>query len=249
MSNILKLDEHINKNPLYEQIADTIEQAIIEQGSLAERLPSEMDLAKEFGVSRTIIREALKILKARGLVDVRVGGGAYITKPEASDVSKLILRIVHIDRIKDEEVYAIRLILETAAIREAARRVTPLELEKLAEQVDSMEKNMYNLDVRIEKDCEFHCMIGRLSGNELLALLVESMTGVLKKFIIDGIRVSGGNEDGIYRHRLILDALHTGDPDFAENVMRDHLVHSWENVLNQRALESLATDGEPVMPQ
>lgn len=235
MNNILKLDEHINKNPLYEQIADTIEQAIIEQGSLVNKLPAELDLAKEFGVSRTIIREALKILKARGLVDVRVGGGAYITKPKASDISKLILRIVNIDRINDEEVYAIRMILETAAVREATKRVTPLDLEGLEKQVDSMEKNMSDIEVRIDKDCEFHCQIGRLSGNELLALLVESMTGVLRKFISDGIRASGGNEDGVYRHRVILEALESGDPDKAESAMRDHLAHSWENVLNQRA--------------
>lgn len=81
-------------------------------------------------------------------------------------------------------------------------------------------------------------MVGRLSGNELLALLVGSMTGVLKKFITDGIRASGGNEDGTCRHRLILEALESGDPDKAEFVMRDHPTHSWENVQRQRAMEA-----------
>jgi len=93
---------------------------------------------------------------------------------------------------------------------------------------------MYNIPVRIGKDIEFHVMIGKLSGNFFLALIVESMTDVLRNFIQRGIETSGGNEDGIYRHRMILDALRTKDPDKVEINVRKHIEHSLANVVIQQ---------------
>ena len=233
---VLDLSEILNKKPLYEQIADSIEEAIIYKGEAASKLPSEMALSAQFGVSRTIIREALKLLQARGLVDIRVGGGAFITKPESEDVSELLLRIVQMDRIEDKDVYEIRIILEVAAIREAAARISDKELELLDSQVDGMEAAKGDLAKRVEMDCEFHCLIAKYSGNSMLSLLVESMTGVLRKFIIAGIKSPGGNEDGIEKHRAIIAALRTRDPEAAVQAMTAHLDRSWNNVRSQMSL-------------
>ena len=131
---VLDLSEILNKKPLYEQIADSIEEAIIYKGEAASKLPSEMALSAQFGVSRTIIREALKLLQARGLVEIRVGGGAFITKPESEDVSELLLRIVQMDRIEDKDVYEIRIILEVAAIREAAAMTTAAHIQLVTQE-------------------------------------------------------------------------------------------------------------------
>ena len=233
---VLNLGEALNKKPLYEQIADSIEEAIIYNSEQASKLPSEMALAGQFGVSRTIIREALKLLQARGLVEIRVGGGAYITKPESKDISELLLRIVQMDHIEDKEVYEMRIILEVAAIREATGRITEDEISGLEAQVDMMEESMSDLQKRIDMDCEFHCLIARYSGNRMLSLLVESMTGVLRKFIITGIRSNGGNEDGIYHHREIIKALRTRDAEAAAEALTIHLDRSWANVRRQRSL-------------
>ena len=205
---VLNLGEALNKKPLYEQIADSIEEAIIYNSEQASKLPSEMALAGQFGVSRTIIREALKLLQARGLVEIRVGGGAYITKPESKDISELLLRIVQMDH----------------------------EISGLEAQVDMMEESMSDLQKRIDMDCEFHCLIARYSGNRMLSLLVESMTGVLRKFIITGIRSKGGNADGIYHHREIIKALRTRDAEAAAEALTIHLDRSWANVRRQRSL-------------
>lgn len=100
-----------------------------------------------------------------------------------------------------------------------------------------MEQNMKNFDIRIEKDIEFHVLLGRLSGNRLLALIIESMTDILRNFIKRGLFVSGGNEDGIYRHRMILDALKTRNPEEVEKVVREHLLHSKHNVDIQQSVQ------------
>lgn len=227
----------LKKSTLCEQVADEIERAIIVRGVDSERLPSEMALAQQFNVSRTIIRESLKVLTARGLVSSKVGGGAFITKPSSEDISKMFMRIILMEKISDDEVYQIRVILETAAARDAALRFTDEDFALLSSQVDAMEQNMKNFDIRIEKDIEFHVLLGRLSGNRLLALIIESMTDILRNFIKRGLFVSGGNEDGIYRHRMILDALKTRNPEEVEKVVREHLLHSKHNVDIQQSVQ------------
>jgi GntR family transcriptional repressor for pyruvate dehydrogenase complex len=231
---MLNMENDISKVTLCEQVAEKIEKAITTQGTEAGRLPSENALAEQFGVSRTIIRESLKLLKARGLVSSRVGGGAYITKPQASDISEMLVRIIKMDRISDDDVYGLRIILEIAAGRGTALRITDGEIAIIEEQVNQMEININNLPLRIENDIAFHISLGKFSGNHLLGIVEESMTGMLRHFIERGIAVTGGNEDGIYRHRRILDALRTHDPDFVEKEIRDHLEHSRLNVQKQQ---------------
>src|SRR5574344_2213419 len=141
----------LKKSTLCEQVADEIERAIIVRGVDSERLPSEMALAQQFNVSRTIIRESLKVLTARGLVSSKVGGGAFITKPSSEDISKMFMRIILMEKISDDEVYQIRVILETAAARDAALRFTDEDFALLSSQVDAMEQNMKNFDIRSEE--------------------------------------------------------------------------------------------------
>ncbi len=237
---MINFEGEVTRSTLCEQIVEKIEKAIISEDLYKETLPSEQALCEHFGVSRTIIREALKILAARGLVQSKAGGGSYVTKPQADDISKLLIRIIRMDKISDYDVCQMRLILDVAAARAATARITDEELKELDEQVDSMEENMYDLPVRVDKDVEFHTMIGKFSGNSFLALIVESMTDVLRNFIQRGIETSGGNEDGIYRHRMILDALRTRDPDKVEINVRKHIEHSLENVVIQQ--QGLDTD-------
>ena len=227
----------LNKKPLYEQIADSIEKAIIYNGEQGSRLPSEIALSGQFGVSRTIIREALKLLQARGLVEIRVGGGAYISKPEADDVSELLLRIVQIDRIEDKDVYEMRIILEVAAIREAVNRISESEIDALEVQISEMEKVMSDLQQRIEKDLGFHYLIAKYSGNKMLALMIKTMTGVLSKFIVSTSKVEGSDKDGIYHHRRIVEALRTRDPEIVATAMKEHLDSSWNFARKQMMMD------------
>jgi len=231
---MINFEGKLTRFTLCEQIVEKIEETIISEDLYNKSLPSEQALCEQFGVSRTIIREALKILDARGLVHSKAGGGSYVTKPQAEDISKLLITIIRMNKISDSDVCQMRLILDVAAARAAAVRITDEELKELDEQVNSMERNMYNIPVRIDKDIEFHVMIGKLSGNFFLALIVESMTDVLRNFIQRGIETSGGNEDGIYRHRMILDALRTKDPDKVEINVRKHIEHSLANVVIQQ---------------
>lgn len=213
-----------------EQIADLLEEEIISRGTIGERLPSEQQLAERFEASRTVVREALKILRARGLIDSRTGSGAYITRPDEQDLSHMISRIIRMDKNIDHvNIYDVRICLEVAAARCAAVHADAFDLQEL-EDVLAQLRN-YNLGVleRRDLDFQFHQMLARCSRNPLLALLVETMANVFKDVIKIGIFVQGGIDDAILRHQRILDALRDHDPDRAEAMMRQHLEQSREN--------------------
>ncbi len=225
------IDYKINRTHLYEQIAQILENAIIKPDSeMAEKLPSEQALADKFGVSRTVIREALKLLKERGLIELRNGEGSYITKPGSDTVSNAIQRIIHTEGISIDDVYNMRIILEVASCRLAALNASKEDLEKVQLILSEMESRKLDLPVRIRLDADFHIAIAHASKNRLLGMFVGTMTALLTDVIGKGIQVPGGNEDGLRRHRSVLEAIRTGDPDAAENAIRDHLDVSRQNV-------------------
>ncbi|MDO4321031.1 MAG: FadR/GntR family transcriptional regulator [Lachnospiraceae bacterium] len=224
-------DFSVSRVNLYEQIADRLEDWILSNSFEGkEKLPSEQALADEFSVSRNVIREALKLLKARGLVESRNGTGSYITKPEATNLSDVISRMVAMDNINYEAIYEVRIILETAACRKAASVVTPEQLAEMEQLLEKLKNRSISVKERRETDFAFHVAIARAAGNPLLEILVQTMKNVFIEMIEKGIFTEGGIDDAIMRHANILNALKKHDPAMAEDAMYDHLAFSAKNV-------------------
>ena len=117
--------DSVKKNNLYESIADTIEAMILDDTlKVGERLPSEAAMAESFGVSRNIIREAMKILKERHLVELRNGDGARVVKPDSSSLKDVVNRMVIMGSLSLSEIYELREALEVSAAGLAAGRRT-----------------------------------------------------------------------------------------------------------------------------
>lgn len=114
----------LQKDHLYEQVADLLEQQILNNYEDGARLPSEQHLAEEYSVSRTIIRESLKLLKERGLIDSKTGSGSYVTRPEAQNIADVVYRIIQMDQIDYVSVFDMRMILEMESISRAVNHVT-----------------------------------------------------------------------------------------------------------------------------
>lgn len=221
----------LSRANLYEQIADTLESWILANGYTEDgKLPSEQTLADEFGVSRNVIREALKLLKERGLVESRNGTGSYITKPEAANLSDVISRMVAMNHIDYLAIYEIRSILETASCRKAARTATKEQLAQMQELLENLKDRSISVEERREKDFAFHIAIAEAAGNPLLVILVQAMKNIFMEMIEKGIFITGGIDDAIMRHNSIMNALLKHDADAAERAMRDHLEFSRKNV-------------------
>lgn len=221
----------VSRVNLYEQIADRLEEWILSNGFEGqEKLPSEQALAEEFSVSRNVIREALKLLKERGLVESRNGTGSYITKPEATNLSDVISRMVAMDNISYKAIYDVRIILETAACKQAASVVTQEQLDEMEQLLEKLKDRRLSVQERRELDFAFHVAIAKATGNPLLEVLVQAMKNVFIEMIEKGIFMQGGIDDAIMRHANILDALKEHDTIMAEDAMYDHLAFSLKNV-------------------
>lgn len=220
----------VSRVNLYEQIADKLEQLILNAEYTEEKLPSEQALAEQFAVSRNVVREALKILKERGLIESRNGTGSYITKPEAANLSDVISRMVVMDHIDYRAIYDVRIILETAACRSAAEQVTTGQLLQMEGLLERLKDRTLTVKERRETDFAFHEAIAEATGNPLLAVLVRAMKNIFIEMIEKGIFITGGIDDAIMRHARIMDALKVHDPQGAEAAMFDHLQFSKKNV-------------------
>jgi GntR family transcriptional repressor for pyruvate dehydrogenase complex len=225
-----KINYKVNKANLYEQIADTLEQAIVHSDDSIKKLPSEQELSSRFNVSRTVIREALKVLKERGLIQPRNGDGSYISRPKTDTVSSAVNRLVRMDNISNEDLHGIRIILETAAVRLAAIHAKPEDFEQLEHVLRQMSVHPLTAEKRIQADSEFHITIARASGNKLLELFVEVMTMLLREYMIKGFPGPASIKLVINYHKRIFEAIKNRNPEDAEDAMRSHLTSARENV-------------------
>lgn len=219
----------LQRSKLSEQIADQLEEEILAGGKVGERLASEQQLAERFSASRTVVREALKILRARGLITSRTGSGAYITRPKVEDLSHMLSRMIRMNGIDYQDIYDVRSYMEAAAVRAAVKHATDEQLDALEEILFRLQNRNLGFMERRDLDFSFHECIARLSGNSLLALMVETMAHIFKDVIEIGIFVEGGIDDAILRHQRIMDALRARDADRAERMVIEHLAQSRRN--------------------
>lgn len=229
---MLQINYDVKRTNLYEEVADKLEQMIMSSTNLlGEKLPSEHVLAKKFGVSRNVVRESLKLLKERGLVVMRVGDGAYISRPESEMLTQMIGRFATMEGSDSTVIWDIRLLLETESCRLAAKTATEKDLEELEELIAEMaahyDDNMY----RAGLDVRFHTRIAEISGNWLLVLFVRSMADLLMMMIRHAIKYSPRADSVLKDHQDLVDSLRNKDSDTAIQVIRAQLLKSKDNYL------------------
>ncbi len=221
----------LTKISLYERVADLLEQQILE-GYYEEdnKLPSEQALAEQFSVSRTVIRESLKLLNERGLIVARNGMGSFVTKPDPSNLAQVIYRMVVMDRIDYNAVYDVRRALDCEAVRKAVVLATDEQFDQMEAYLTKLKDRSISITERRETDFNFHVAIARASGNKLLLRLSEAMRDILLSMIEKGIYHLGGIDDAIEKHGQILQALRDRDEEAAVRAMEAHMASSRQHV-------------------
>lgn len=218
--------ESIQREP---RLADKVSTAILEsilndQVAPGDVLPSERELAEQFGVSRTVIREAVRTLHARGLLDVRMGSGVRVATVEPKVVNDALELFLWSSTVGYDKVHEVRQMLETRAARFAAVRATAADVDKLRESLRMMEKVIDDVERAAREDLEFHRQIARSTGNELILILHDSLGSALIAIRIQVMRERPEIGKAVLRaHKTILDAISARDPDAAEAAMEKHL--------------------------
>lgn len=223
---------NIKRTNLYEMIADQIEEKLMDDTSLiGERLPSEQSVADSFHVSRNIVREAFKILRERGLIDVRNGEGVFIAKPEPQMLSKIIKRIVLMDGADFKDLYELRYALETTACKLAIRRISQEQIQTLQKILNEMEQNIENQEAWAKYDLDFHKLIVKASNNELLYSFYKPILSSLREIFSTAWEFPGAKEKGRESHKRIMEAFLSRDESQAIKYLEEHLMISQENIL------------------
>ncbi|MFI6090436.1 FadR/GntR family transcriptional regulator [Streptomyces sp. NPDC051218] len=202
----------------------------IESGRLAEgdKLPTEVELVKQLGVSRTVIREAVSRLRNAGLVEPRQGRGVFVmprrTRPldleaEASGTKSKVLQIVEVRRAMEGEAASL-----------AATRSTPDDVTRMRRSLAAIDEAVAAGGDGVEEDLAFHQSIAESTGNPVMVSTVRYLGEVMR----GGIRVTRANEarrdDFIeavrVEHHAILAAIESGDAGAARSAVRRHMKHA-----------------------
>ena len=215
----------VRTSRLYEQIVQQIEESIV-KGDLkpGDQLPAERDLAQRFGVSRTAVREAVKALREKGLVEAYSGRGTFITDGTTHAVRQSLGLMVKIGQPEGSNHLAeVRAILEPEIAALAAVRIQEAELATMREAVGVMDRAGQDPEAYIEADLDFHLALAEGAANPLILSLLDSIVGLLREQRLRIFRVPGGPERGQIHHKKILEAVERRDAEGARQAMRAHL--------------------------
>jgi DNA-binding FadR family transcriptional regulator len=228
MSYHSRVFEPIRRPRASGEIVAQIERAIFGgQLSSGDRLQSERELAEEFGVSRITVRDALRILEARGLIRVKVGasGGAFVSEANVDRVAESLSTMIRLKRMSLSELAEARKVVESATVQLAAERATAKDLALLRETVERGKDAVRDRDSHLQVSMDFHVALARAAGNEVLYATVRAYHELLVGSLRD-MRDPKSARVTQKLHEEILDAVRTHDAEAAQEIMLEHLAES-----------------------
>lgn len=210
---------------LAEQAASRIMDMILveKRFQTGDKLPNEMELAQELNISRVTLREAVRILCTRGIVEIQRGRGTFVTAndPAATDLSPL----EHL-AVSSRDLLEIRMMAEPVAAYYAAKRATAEEKQRIRELSDKIEQaitvDRANVQVRLRLEQDFHNAIAAASHNQFMDQLLPIMN---KSIYNDVVHVEESMTYSLQDHREIVHFIETGNAEGAKAAMRMHIVH------------------------
>ena len=201
--------------PLYEDVADRLREQIFAKELAPGSWLDEQGLALQFGISRTPMREAIKVLASEGLVTMKMRRGAYVTEVARKDL---------------EQIFTILSLLEGEAAKETALKATENELNLLDHLHHRLEKAAADRDIEqfFEVNSKFHELIQEIAGNRWMNGVIEDLRKVLKLHRRDSLTSTGRLQSSLVEHREILNAILKRDQIAAETAMRKHMARGLE---------------------
>ncbi len=220
--------QEIVRSPVYLQVAEQLREAIL-AGRLApgEELPTERELSHSFGVSRASVREALRALQAQGLV-TRGGapGRAVVAGEVAAPAGDVLVNLLRLNQVGLEDLVDFRSVLESAALRLAARDGDPARLEEAREALAQMSGEM-TIEAFDEADVRFHVALVRASGNEAMHLVMLALRRAVARHLLEALRAQRDRRATLGRltreHAAILKAVEAGNADRAAALVDRHI--------------------------
>lgn len=238
-----KLFRPVSTGRVSGEIVEQVKQAL-RQGKLApgDRLPPERQLTETFGVSRVTVRDALRVLEAHGLIEIRVGagGGAFVTAPDPGDVADGITNMLMMSAISPKDVTEIRNIIEIGMMPLICERATDSDLEELGLICERADESLDDPPYDVRISAEFHIRLAQSSHNTAILMLTESLHRPILNSLLEAKKVDPNyGVWGTEEHKELVDAIRERDVDRARDILRHHLARTADRL--ERALPSART--------
>lgn len=213
---------------LLEEVFKQLKEAILEgHYKPGDRLPSEQEFCKTFGVGRPVIREAFRFLENSGLISVRAGarGGAFVQKIDASVLFNTFEGIVKLDGISKEELHEARVAFELAALPLVMERITAEDIEALEDNLREVRENVEK-GIRGKRNITFHILLFKASRNQLLIKIGEALFELMEKLLDRYEYSEKRSRTFLEEHTALVELLKKGKMKKAQQSIENHIRES-----------------------
>jgi DNA-binding GntR family transcriptional regulator len=201
------------RRALYEDVAERLRAQIFARQLEPGAWIDEMKLAAQYGISRTPLREALKVLAAEGLVTMKPRRGAYVAEMSRDDVT---------------QIYHLLALLESDAASDVARRASDAQIAHLQQLHERLEKQVRQRDAFFRTNEAFHLTLLDIAGNRWRTQIVTDLRKVMKLNRHHSLFKQGRLSDSLAEHRVLMAALAAREPAKAARLMREHFTNGLE---------------------
>ena len=238
--------QKVSREGLHEQIVAQLQELIFEKHLRSgNRLPGERKLCEQFGVSRTVIREATKVLAQRGMLVIEPGRGTFVTLPAEHDVARSIALFARARDVSLANLIEVRRALEPEIAELSAARATEAQLRRLEACVEVMDRSLAAPESYVAADQEFHDVLAEATRNDIFI----AISGVIVNLAQSARRLMFAIPDapkrGQHYHRALLECLISGDGAGARNAMLQHL---WQVEQDISAASAISDGKEMEVP-
>lgn len=218
---------HIAPTALYQEVAERLRQRIFAHELTPGTWIDEQKLAEQYGISRTPLREALKVLASEGLVELKPRRGCYVTEISRQDL---------------DDIFPLMAMLEGRCAADAVKRAKAADIKDLRAIHERLEAAAREgrIDAFFEANQEFHRKIQELANNRWLLSVIQDLRKVLKLSRLHSLSLEGRLQQSLEEHRGIMAAFEAGDVARAEKGMHDHLLYGREALAKMEAAAKAA---------
>ena len=213
-----------------DQLKEWIRSSHLEPG---DKLPSEQEMCTELGVGRHTLREGIKRLSELGLLESRTGVGTFVCGPSLKNLSNYLDSYLQMGKISVQQIYDVRIALESFGARAAAQRKTPEGVAALRQTVEEMRDAVEGYAAEpqnepfyhqfVSSNVEFHMEVAKCAGNPFLLEITQSVKSLVSRSIDSQNHTLEQMRESLEGHRQILDAIESGDGEAASGLMQLHL--------------------------
>ncbi len=216
--------EPVRKTKVYAEVAAQIHR-LIADGRLkpGDKLPPERELAEVFGVSRTSVRDAIRVLETQRLLEPRHGEGTVVRQIPIDTIVSSLADALTASKDLTADLFDMRKMLEPPLARAAAFRATAEDMDALEEILERQARRVRAREVTVEEDHAFHYRIATAAKNQVVLRIIDVLMDLLRESRERSLQVGGRAEKSLRGHRRILDAIRQRDPDGAADAMRAHI--------------------------